>query len=199
MKSASDRLALFEQQSGLWYCQFCGEKDETMDSATCVDPEEVYASAPPTASLSSSDQHFTQFSAEIKHPAKGSEFPVIGTDVQRNAISVSCSDCNGLLEVRFASAKRYDVFAVCDECNLHFKKHKVSTNRAGIQCVRMAGFKRKTDPPAPPFLFKGKSQPMISHPFPFVQKRKEREKQTAQSSNKRIRSRGEKELQERYT
>jgi len=143
-----------------------------------------------TLSPPSSSQKQIEFSALIKPPVKGSKFPVVAVNRQQEKIHVDCPDCHSALGVEFRSFKKYDLQAICECCNLHFKKSKVTTNRCtGVQNVTLVGHQI---PPAPKPTGK---QPVLPHPYPLIRKRSERAKSTApQSSNKRICSRGEKEL-----
>src|SRR3989338_3456925 len=91
-------------------------------------------------------------------------------------------------------AKGYDLFALCDDCNIKYEKSGKLSTRQGMQYVRFAATLNYISPPEP-----GPHVPPLPihlpHPLPLVRKRPPRGKHSEPSScNKRILSRGELEL-----
>ena len=126
----------------------------------------------------------------ILRPSARLTFPCRALDLEKQHISILClfDRCRRNLPVFWASSKGYDLFSVCEDCHIEYGKSGKVTTKQGKQCIRFAQ-KQYTGRVTRPHL-------AIQHPYPLVRKRPERgPNPEANTSNRRIPSRGEKELQ----
>src|SRR3989338_3568152 len=140
---------------------------------------------------SQSSQHiesppeYIEFVGQLKAPVRGTDFPSIATDRDKNILNVTCPRCRNSLPLLCASSKRYDLCAKCDLCLLEFTKTGRATTKQGFPCVKLF-----CKVPIQPIPF----QSQKAHPYPRLQKRKKRGPTEESASNKLIDSKGKKEL-----